>query len=310
MSLRIVFMGSPELAVTSFKALHKAFEVVGVLTQPDKPRGRSRKAKPTAVKEAALEAGIPVAEPEDLGSAQTSAILTNWAPDVIVVAAYGKMLPKHILELPHMGCVNLHASLLPRHRGASPISGAILAGDKFTGVSTMLMDEGMDTGDILLTTKVAIMEDDTTESLHDKLLTPGAELVVETLQQMADKTIEPTPQDHTKATYTKILKKEDGHIDWNRPATYLDRLIRAMNSWPGAFAYFQGEMFKIWRASPALGSALVGTIHSIGDDGIEVGTGQGVLILKEVQAPGKKRISAVDFARGRRVKVGDMFDLG
>jgi methionyl-tRNA formyltransferase len=301
-------MGSPEFAVPTLLALHANFQVVGVFTQPDRPKGRGRKPVPTAVKTAALELGLPVSEPEDLAGEQSVALLKAWNPDVIVVAAYGKILPEQILKLPLFGCVNLHASLLPRHRGASPISEAILSGDELTGVCTILMDKGMDTGDILLQTKVSVDREDTAGSLHDKLLEPGADLVVQTLKKMSDGTIRPAPQDDSIATYTRPLSKQDGRLIWSLAAEYLDRVVRAMNPWPGAFFLSSGEAIKIWKAVPENGSAPPGRVLAVREDGISVGTGSGLLILHEVQAPGKKRMAASDYARGRRLKEGISFD--
>lgn len=300
-------MGSPEFAVPTLLALFKHFQVVGVVTQADKPRGRGRKTVPTPVKRAALDLGLPVAEPDKVSSPETLHLLRTWAPDAIVVAAYGKILPRAVLDLPKMGCINLHASLLPRHRGASPISAAVLAGDEVTGVCTMIMDEGMDTGDILLTREVPIGLDDTSGSLHDKLLEPGANLVVETLWKMLDKTIEPVHQDHAKATYTRLLSKEDGRIDWSRDADYLARVVRAVNPWPGASFEYGGQAIKVWKAHPIEGSGTPGRVEGVTPEGILVGTGRGLLVLTHVQAPAKKRMNAVEFVRGRRLNVGEVF---
>ncbi|MBI4965216.1 MAG: methionyl-tRNA formyltransferase [Desulfomonile tiedjei] len=308
MNLRVVFMGSPEFAVPTLAALHANFQVIGVFTQPDKPKGRGRKPLPTAVKIAALEMGLPVSEPQDVRSPETVALLAEWKPDAIVVAAYGKILPEQILDLPPMGCVNLHASFLPRYRGASPIPAAILAGDEFAGVSTMLMNKGMDTGDILLQRTVPVDKEDTAGSLHDKLLEPGADLVVQTLKKMHEGTIEPQPQDHSQASYTRPMSKEDGRLQWQQDAEHLDRVVRAMNPWPGAFFLCSEEPIRVWKAAPKHGAASPGFIAGVREDGIAVGTGKGLLILREVQAPGKKRIAASDFARGRRLKEGDRFD--
>jgi len=306
-TLRVVFMGSAEFSVPALRALHQAFHVVGVVTQPDRPRGRGQKSSPTPVKAAALELGVPVKEPERVRSVEFVDELHAWAPDVIVVVAYGRILPLSVLQLPPMGCVNIHASLLPRHRGASPISAAVLEGDSVTGVTAMLMDEGLDTGDILLTRETAIAPDDTTGSLHDRLMELGGGLVVETLRRMAEGTLERLPQNHSQATITRPLAKEDGRIDWTKDAVFLDRLVRAMNPWPGAFTFLAGEAIKIWTASPVDGSGAAGTVMEVGPEGILVGTAEGLLLLKEVQAPGKKRVSAAEFARGRRLHAGDEF---
>lgn len=306
MSLRVVFMGSPDFAVPTLRALNEAFLVTGVVTQPDKPRGRGRKSVPTPVKREAVALGLPVACPTDSASEELIALLEEWAPDVMVVAAYGKILPKRILDLPKMGCVNLHASLLPRHRGASPITAVILAGDTRTGVCTILMDEGMDTGDILISKEIPI-KGDTAGELHDRLMELGAGAVVETLKGLADNSIKPQPQDHSAATYCRPLSKEDGRIDWSLDADYLSRLVRAMNPWPTAHCRLGDEVIKVWRADPMDGSGVQGVIEAIDLNGIAVGTGEGLLLLKEVQAPGKRRMSAAEFARGRRLEEGEQF---
>lgn len=307
MSLRVVFMGSPSFAVPTLKALHRRFQVVGVFTQPDKPKGRGRKPVPTEVKAAALSMGLPVKEPKTLSSQDTVDVLKEWNGDVAVVVAYGKILPRTILELPRMGCVNLHASLLPRHRGAAPISSAILAGDAVTGVTTIAMDEGMDTGDILLQHAISIDPDDTAGTLHDKIMEPGADLVVETLKGLATGTLQPVPQDHSRATYSRLLSKRDGRIQWEEDAEYLSRLVRAVNPWPGAFLELDGETLKVWKASPEKGDGVPGRIEAVRDNGIVVGTGHGFLVLEELQAPGKRRLHAREFAMGRKIEVGKKF---
>jgi methionyl-tRNA formyltransferase len=308
-SLRVVFMGSPGFAVPTLLALHDNFHVVGVFTQHDRPQGRGLKTRPTAVKEAALRLNLPVEEPERVSAPESIGILKLWAPDIIAVAAYGKILPVSVLDLPPLGCVNLHASLLPRHRGAAPIPAAILAGDTVTGVCTIRMDKGMDTGDIFLTEQIEISADETAGSLHDKLMKLGAGLVVNTLRMIEEGTIEPAPQDHSKATYTKLIAKDDGRIDWSRPAEYLDRLVRAMDPWPGAFCLLSGETIRVRKASEQPGSEAPGTVVALVREGILVGTGDGLLLLQEVQAPSKKRVSAAEFARGRRLKPGEAFTL-
>ena len=308
MTLRVVFLGSPAFAVPTLRALHAEFTVTGVITQPEKPGGRGRKSLPTEVKTTALAMGLPILEPTTISSAQTVTALEQWAPDVMVVVAYGKIIPQSILDLPTLGCVNLHASLLPRHRGASPIPAAIIAGDEVTGVTTILMDRGMDTGDILLQEEIAISPEDTAQSLHDKLAEPGAGLVVQTLRRMEEKTIRPVPQDHQVATYTRLLSKDDGLLDWNRDARFLHRVVRAMNPWPTAFFSLAGDRVKVWGARADRGSAEAAVIARIGPEGIAVGTGEGLLVLKEVQAPAKKRMPAVEFARGRRLAVGDKLE--
>jgi methionyl-tRNA formyltransferase len=304
-SLRVVFMGSPEFAVPTLRALHEHFHVSGVCTQVDRPKGRGLKSVPTPVKAAALALGLPVEVPGRLSDAAVLDLLGQWEPDVIVVAAYGKILPPVILRFPRLGCVNLHASLLPRYRGASPITAAILGGDAVTGVCTILMDEGMDTGPVLMAREIAIGDDDTTGTLHDRLMEPGAMLVVETLRKMQRNEIAPVPQDHGKATYTKPLNKAEGKIDWHRDAPYLARHVRAMNPWPGAFFSLAGENVKVWEASAEHGEGDPGLVAAIRPDGMLVGTGSSLLLLRRVQAPSKKQVAAVELARARGVKEDD-----
>lgn len=308
MSLRVVFMGSPDLAVPILIATHESFNVIGVVTQPDKPKGRGRKPAASAIKTAALEQGLPVSEPKSPADPEFIDLLQQWSPDVIVLAAYGKLLPKTVLEVPPMGCVNLHPSLLPRHRGPSPIAFAILSGDRNTGISTMLMDEGMDTGDILLQEEIPVREDDTTESLTHRIMEPSAQLVVKTLTELASGTLQPRSQDHEKATYSKLFSKEDGHINWNNDAVSLSRQIRALNPWPTAQAIFEGTALRFWHAVSREGVGAPGCIVELSDDGILVGTGNGLLLATEVQAAGKKRMHAADFARGKRLSPGTVFE--
>ena len=307
MTLRVVFMGSPEFSVPVLRALHSNFSLMGVVSQPDKPKGRGRKTFPTPVKETAEELGVPVITPLDVCSGESLAFIKDCDPQVIVVAAYGKILPEQILDLPELGCVNLHASLLPQHRGASPISAAILAGDEVSGLCTIAMDKGMDTGDILMETKITIADDDTAGTLHDRMLEPGADLMVKTLEAMAQGQIDPEPQDHDKATYTQPLSKNDGRIDWRKDSPYISRLVRAMNPWPVASTQLSGDWLKVWEAVAQEGQGAPAEIVDIVPHGILVGTGQGLLLLKQVQAPGKKRMEAAQFARGRRLEPGVFF---
>ncbi len=309
MILRVVFMGSPEFSVPTLRALDEAFTVTGVFTQPDRPRGRGRKTSPTEVKAAAFQLGLPVETPNRPDSPEALELLEAWSPDVIVVAAYGRILPKVVLDFPPMGCINLHASLLPRHRGASPITAAILAGDEETGVCAIMMDEGMDTGDILMCETIPIRDRDTAGSLHDRMLEPGAELIVKTLRLMKAGRIEPKPQNDDKATYTRPLTKDDGRLDWTEPADALDRRVRAMNPWPGAFSTLRGESVKIPRSRPSPGDGRPGAIVDIREDGFATATGDGLLVIEEIQAPGKKRMNAAEFARGRRLEIGESFDV-
>ncbi len=304
MTCRIVFMGSPQFATPTLKALHQHFEVVGVFSQADKRSGRGKILTATPVKKLALEMGFFCAEPNDLKDPNVLSILKGLSPDAIVVVAYGKFLPKEILELPRFGCLNLHASLLPSHRGPSPISTAILSGDDQTGNTVMMMDAGMDTGSILDRQIIKIGQKDTAGSLHDKLMELGASLMVETLIKLINGEITPTPQDHSKATYSRLLRKTDGLLDWNLDAKQLDRIVRAMDPWPGAFFMMGKEQIKVRSATALEGQVEPGLIMDVMADGIVVGTGAGLFLLEEVQAPSKKKISASAFARGKRLKPG------
>ncbi len=305
MNPKIVFMGSPEFAVPTLRRLCSAYNVICVFTQPDKAKGRGRALTPTPVKKEAQRYGIPVAHLDTMPSEQAVEFIAGLRPDFIIVVAFGHILPDSILKIPPMGCVNLHASLLPRHRGPSPISAAILAGDAKTGVTTMLMDEGIDTGDILLSRSIEIGDRDTAGTLHDKLAEEGSVLMLETLEGLLSHKIVPTKQDHSKATYSRLLSKGDGKIEWQRDAEYLARLVRAMNPWPGAFCEFKGQSLKILDAVWTTGSGTPGIIEKIDGEVVAVGTGSGRLNLNIVQPSGKSPMTAGAYARGRRLKIGD-----
>lgn len=306
MSLRVVFIGSPEFSVPTLELLIKEFHVVGVVTQRDKPKGRGRKVIPTPVKDAAVKADIPVAEPVSVSDPEFLAVLKNWAPDVLVVFAYGKILPKVILDYPRLGCVNLHTSLLPRHRGPSPTVGAIMAGDETTGACTMIMDEGMDTGPILLEHVIHISDSDTTGSILEKLAEPGAALMVKTLKLMEKGELTPRAQDHDKAVYTRLVNKETGRIDWNKEALFINRLVRSMNPWPGAFFDLAGDRVRVWESEISNGSGTPGVILECSKNGILAATGNGLILLKKLQSPGKKIVSGAEFARSRHLEKGSI----
>jgi methionyl-tRNA formyltransferase len=301
MTTRIVFMGSPDFAIPSLNALLEHFFVVGVVTQPDRPAGRGRKSVSPPVKILALEHNIPVLQPIALKKDQAAKDqLSNWKPDVIVVAAFGQILEKQVLQLPVHGCVNVHASLLPRWRGVSPIQSAILYGDKLTGITIMKMDEGIDTGDILKQRSVRITPEDTGGSLFIKLASLGGDLLVEVLADYLSGKIVPQPQEPSPTPYAPMLHKSDGELNFNKPAAFLSRQIRAYHPWPGTFTFWQGKMLKIPRghandsASPGIG---VFTRH---DKKPAVGTSEGILVLDEVQPEGKKPISGEAFLLGAR----------
>ncbi len=303
---RIVFMGSPAFAVPALEALAQAYPVVGVVTQPDRPAGRGSRLRPAAVKVAAERLGLPVFQPEKVSAPTAREHLRAWAPDVIVVAAFGQILPPALLALPPYGCLNIHASLLPRWRGAAPIAAAILAGDTVTGITLMQMDEGVDTGPILAQREEPIRPDDTTGSLTERLARTGAELLMEVLPRYLRGEIRPVPQPAEGATYCRPLKKQDGRLDWARPAAELERRVRAVTPWPGAFTFWEGQMLKVLRAAVDpdwVGTEPPGTVVPMGD-GAGVVTGQGVLRLLEVQIAGKNPLPIDAFLRGRRNFIG------
>ncbi len=305
-NVRIVFMGSPDFAVPTLEALAlgrvepRPYTVVGVVTQPDRPAGRGGTLKPPAVKEAALRLGLPVIQPEKLRQPEAMEQLRAWAPDLIVVAAFGQILRPDVLDLPRFGCVNVHASLLPRWRGAAPIQAAILAGDKETGVTIMKMDAGVDTGPILAQRALPIAPDETGGSLFEKLARLGADLLLETLPRYLSGEIVPRPQPEEGVTYAPMLKKEDGLLDFSQPAAALERRVRAMNPWPGAYFEWRGAPLKVLRArvgeekSPGAGRRL--TVEGRP----ALGCGEGILLLEEVQPAGKKPMPGKAFLAGAR----------
>lgn len=295
---RVVFMGSPEFALPTLRALAAHYPVVGVVTQPDRPAGRGKRLTPPPVKVLAQELGLPLMQPRRLRDPEAMARLREWAPDLIVVTAYGQILRPEVLQLPRYGCLNVHASLLPRWRGASPIQHAILAGDAETGVTIMLMDEGLDTGPILRQRATPVGPEETAGQLSARLAEMGADLLIETLPDYLAGALQPQPQDDSRATYAPLLKKEDGRLDFTRPAAYLARQVRAFDPWPGTFTNWEGQILKVKRAyavaapSPGPGVRLV-------HEGLPaVGTGEGVLVLVEVQPAGKRAMSGADFLRG------------
>ena len=319
--LRVIFAGTPEFARTALEAIHAAGHTVPlVLTQPDRPAGRGMKLQPSAVKQGALEHGIPVAQPTSLrldgkypaeAAAARNAIDAAQA-DVMVVAAYGLILPQWTLDAPRLGCLNIHASLLPRWRGAAPIHRAIEAGDAETGVTIMQMDAGLDTGDMLLVESLPIHTDDTTGSLHDRLAILGGRMVVQALAQAAAGGLHPTPQPAEGVTYAHKIDKAEAAMDWSQPAAVLSQRIRAFNPFPGASGVLAGEVLKLWCCE--IHSALCppdmrpGTILSANADGIDVACGDGVLRITTLQRPGGKRLAVADFLRGFDVAPGMAFE--
>lgn len=299
--MRIVFAGTPDFAATALKALLDAgYNLVGVYSQPDRPAGRGRKLMPSPVKQVALDAGIPVFQPVSLKPEDAQQELASLKPDVMIVAAYGLILPKAVLDIPTHGCLNIHASLLPRWRGAAPIQRAIAAGDPETGITIMQMDEGLDTGDMLLKTSTPIHADDTGGSLHDRLADMGGKAIVEALVQLANSELAPEPQNDADANYAHKLSKEEGHIDWSRSAIEIERLIRAFNPWPGTFTDLGEQRIRLHQASALDQSSdkLPGTVISREREGVEVACGTGTLKVTSVQLPGSKAQSITDLING------------
>lgn len=307
--MRVIFMGTPDFSVGTLKALVAAgHEVVLAVTQPDKPKGRGKEMQFTPVKECAIEHDIPVYQPRRIREPECVEVLRKYEADIMVVVAFGQILPKEILEMCPYGCVNVHASLLPKYRGAAPIQWAIIDGEKVTGVTTMQMNEGLDTGDMLLKTEVVIEPKETGGSLHDKLSEAGATLCVETLKALENHTVTPIPQGEMTTAYAKMLDKQLGNIDWKKSATEIERLIRGLSPWPSAYTSWNGKVMKIWDAT-ALEEAEgnePGTIIRVEKDAFCVQTGNGLLKVRELQIPGKKRMGAGAFLRGYQVKEGEI----
>ena len=304
-NLRTVFMGTPEFALPTLRALIDArLDLVGVYTQPDRPKGRGNVPAPPPVKVLAAEHSIPVFQPVKLREPSVVEGLKDLAPDLIVGVAFGQILPKSVLEIPRHGCINVHASLLPRYRGAAPINKAIMDGEKVTGVTTMLMDVGLDTGPMLVKKSIPIGPEDTAGELLVSLARLGAEAMGETLGRLCAGTLQPDPQDDALSTYAPMLKKEDGRIDWSRSALEIHNQVRGLDPWPGAYTFLGGEMLKIARTRPEAGSTEPGTVVSAGAEGVRIACGEGVLLVGELQLPGKKRLPASDFLRGRSLPAG------
>ncbi|HET8701002.1 MAG TPA: methionyl-tRNA formyltransferase [Nitrococcus sp.] len=311
-ALRVVFAGTADFAVPPLQRLSRGPQrLVGVYTQPDRPAGRGRRLRPSPVKVAAQVCGLPVYQPSSLRTPEIQAELTALAPDLIVVAAYGLILPPEILAIPPLGCLNIHASLLPRWRGAAPIQRAIAAGDSQTGVTIIRMDAGQDTGAILAQRACAINTSDTGGDIHDRLAALGAELIAATLPRWAAGEIGPRPQDQAQATYAAKLHKEEAVIDWLRPAAELARQIRAFNPWPIAYTHHHGRILRVWSAqalASAPTTAAAGSITGISAAGIEVATGEGLLCIEELQIPGRQRQRAKEFLNGYALALNDRLD--
>lgn len=307
--MNIIFMGTPDFAVPVLQTLIDSREhtVTAVVTQPDKARGRSGKPVFTPVKEVAVAHDIPVYTPVKVKDSEFVEVLRGIRCDVIVVVAFGQLLSKEILEMPEYGCINVHASLLPRWRGAAPIQWAILEGDQKTGVTTMQMDEGLDTGDMLLKKEMVIGAEETGESLFDRLSELGGPLLLETLSRAEKGILQPVPQKEEESTYAKMLTKELGKLDFSWEAKKLERYVRGLNSWPSAYTQFRGKMLKIWKAEVVERNSIypAGSVAEVEKDSFSVQTGDGLLRLLEVQLEGKKRMPVSDFLRGIKVETGE-----
>ncbi|MCC6140498.1 MAG: methionyl-tRNA formyltransferase [Nitrospira sp.] len=308
--MRIVFMGTPEFAVPSLEALLQSDDqVVGIVTQPDRPKGRGQLLAPPPVKLIAQRAGIPFLQPVKIRVPEFLKALADWKPDMIAVTAYGRILHSPILTLPPMGCVNVHGSLLPKYRGAAPVQWAILNGETETGITTMLMDEGMDTGAMLLQESLQISSEDTAGTLAPRLAALGGRLLVETIARLKAGSLAPQPQNHALATSAPPLKKEDGAIHWTASARSIANRIRGLSPWPGAYTYFGGERWMVWSAipSPAKVDVEPGAIADVAKQSIDVATGDGWLTLKEIQPANSKRLTMAQYLAGHRVSAGQRF---
>lgn len=294
--MRIIFMGTPDFAVPSLKMLYETHEIICVVTQPDRPKGRGQKLQPSPVKIFATEKNLPILQPQKIKTPEVVEELKKLRADLIVVVAFGQILSQEILDLPKFGCINVHASLLPKYRGAAPIEWCLINGETLTGVTTMKMDAGLDTGDMLLKTELPITDEMILPELREKLMTAGAALLSETIKNL--ETIQPVKQDDSLSNYAPMLKKDTGKIDWNKPAREIHNLVRGL--YGGAFATLNGEKYKIWRTKISDTEKLdAGEVKIIGKK-LLVGTGEGVLEVLEIQAPNSKKVSTADFINGRK----------
>ena len=307
--MRVVFMGTPDFSVPTLeKIIEAGHEVIGVVTQPDKAKGRGKKVLFPPVKEMALAHDLPVYQPRRARDPEFIEEMKTLNPDVMVVVAFGQILPKAILDIPKYGCINVHASLLPKYRGAAPIQWAVIRGEKVSGVTTMQMDVGLDTGDMLLKKEVLLDEEETGGSLHDKLSTLGGDLLIETLKKIEAGDIHPEKQDDSQAgEYARMLDKNLGRIDFSMPAAEIERLIRGLNPWPSAFTSYNGKTMKLWKAkTDNCGQGVPGQVIHVDKNSFTVQTGQGTLQILELQMEGKKRMDAGAFLRGCPLETGTM----
>ena len=308
---RTVFMGTPEFALPCLKALAEHVEVIGVVTQPDRPRGRGQKLRPSPVKVFAQERGFPLYQPLKVREEAFLREMEELEPELIVVVAFGQILPKRLLELPPMGCINVHGSLLPQYRGAAPMQWSILRGEKKTGITTMFMDVGLDTGAMLLKEEIEIGEDMTLSELHDALMEMGANVLLKTLEQLSDGTLVSEPQREEDASYAPMIKKETGKIPWEKSSKTIHDLVRGLNSWPGAYTFLGEDTYKIWKTKilEKDSDALPGTILQADKGGLVVATGKGTLEILEMQAPGGKKMAARDYLSGHGISLPARFTM-
>lgn len=304
-------MGTPDFAVPCLQKLYEQTDVLAVITQPDRPKGRGQKLMASPVKECALNMGLQVLQPEKIKTPEFTEILRNFKPDLIVVVAFGQILSKEILSIPPLGCVNVHASLLPYYRGAAPIHWSIIHGETKTGVTTMYMDEGLDTGDMILYKEQMISQEMTTGELHDCLMHLGSDLLVETITQLKQGKITRVPQNHSLSSYAPLLKKTTEKIDWTKSAVEIHNLVRGLNPWPGAYSILDGKMVKIWKTKLEHSSKtndLPGQIIEITPHGFLVSTGNGILEILELQPASKRKMLAKDYVCGNSIKLNDCFE--
>jgi methionyl-tRNA formyltransferase len=309
--VNIVFIGTPEFALPTLKALHhSSHSILSVITQPDKPKGRGQKLIVSPIKQYALDSNLPILQPKTVNDPEFIDLLKQKQPDIIIVIAFGQILSEAFLKIPKKFCINLHSSLLPKYRGAAPIHRSILNGDTRTGVTSMIMDKGMDTGDILLMKETPIHGTDNAQTLHDTLSEMGGALVIETLRRLEEDTLLPIPQDHNQATYAPKLKKEEGLINWEQPATTLLNQVRGLTPWPGTYTLLNKKRLRILKVQVAEGAPddSPGQVARITDMGIEVGTGQDRLVITELQPEGKKSMPAKSFLAGNKIERGILFD--
>ena len=310
--LKVVFMGTPDFAVPSLREIFKnpAFQVAGVVTQPDRPKGRGNKLTAPPVKKAALELGVEVYQPKSVNTPEAYTKLVEWKPDLIAVVAFGQILKPNVLELPPLGCINVHASLLPKYRGAAPIQWAIINGETKTGVTTMFMEQGLDTGDIILQEELEILPEETSGELHDRLAVMGSHLLLRTLQLLAEGAALRRPQEDSEASYCPTIKREHEVIHWDKSAVQVVNHIRGLNPWPGSYTTLEEKTVKIWRASVSdrngnmAEDAVPGQVVNVENKGIIVQTGKGQIVIEELQLQNRSRMSAEEFLRGNSIQPG------